>query len=247
MFQEVHYMILFDKKKNKLWKYLYISSFCFLMFTFACFLYNYRNLFDEGGQDYYMDGINFQTFKERYTRLYKSINNNSTDYFIFHEPYKGKYKKIEYMGKDYMALKSPSKRGSKDSLDYVISLRCRYYLSSIDGYVTFFVKDGKTIKVKLFDYYPSYSVSDYERWKNCFVVNGRRAPYDKNKEIINAFENEVLNKITPYERDYMQGYIRQYVSFFERYFLYYLAFFIILPIPLVVRFLNRKIGPEKRG
>ena len=230
-------MILFDKHLNRLWKYLYISSFCFIMFTFACFLYNYRKLYDEGGQVYYMDGIKFQTFKERYTNLYKSINNDSTDYFVFHEPYKGNYKKIEFMGDEHKAPKFPKKRESKDSLD---CLHCNYYISSIDGYVNFFVQDRKTIRVKLSTYNPSYSTNDPERWKNVFKINGRTAPYDKNKEVISAFEKEVLSKIAPYKRDYIQGYIRQYVSFFERYFLYYLAFFIFLPIPLFVRFLIRK-------
>jgi len=83
-----------------------------------------------------MDGIKLQTFKERYTFLYKSINNDSTDYFVFHEPYKGNYKKIEFMGDEYKVPKFPTKRESKDSLD---CLHCNYYISSIDGYVNFFV------------------------------------------------------------------------------------------------------------
>ncbi len=227
-------MISFGKKVNKSWKYLCISTSCFFILTFTCFLYNYRNFFDEGGQDYYMDGINFQTFKERYTNLYKSINNDSTDYFIFQEPYTGKNKKIEYMGKEYMALKSPPKKTVKDSLDYLRSLYCCYYISSIDGYVRFFVKDGKAIKVKLYDYNPSYSSNDHERWKDFFDINGRKAPYDKNRETISTFEKEVLSKIAPYERDYIQGYIRQYVSFFEKNFLYYLILFIIFLISLVI-------------
>lgn len=211
------------------------------MFTFACFLYNYRNLYDEGGQVYYMDGIKFQTFKERFRNLY-SINMDSTNYFIFREPYHGSYKKIEYMSEDYMVLKSRKNKGSKDSLDYLRGLYCRYYISSINGYVKFFVTDEKALKVRLYDYNPSYSTNDPERWKNVFTINGRTAPYDKNKEVISAFEKEVLSKIAPYKRDYIQGYIRQYVSFFERYFLYYLAFFIFLPIPLFVRFLIRNLN-----
>ncbi len=212
-------MVLFDKNWNKFWRYLYISASCFLTFTFVCFLYNYRNLLDHGGQDYYMDGITFQTFKERYINLYKSINHDSTDYFVFHEPYKGNYKKVEFL------------RGST----------CSYYISSIDGYVSFFVQDRNKIRVKLNNYTPSYSANDPERWKNDFKINDRRAPYDKNKEIMSAFEKEVLSKIAPYEKDYIQGYIQQYVSFFERNFLYYFSFSIVLFTPLVVRFFIRWI------
>jgi len=224
-------MTLFDKKWSIFRKYLYIFSFSFLSFTFVCFLYNYRNLLDHGGQDYYIDGIKFQTFKKRYANLYK------TDYFVFHEPYKGNIKVIKFMDNEYKVLKSSSKIGSKDSMDYLSGSTCRYYISSIDGYVKFFVEDSIKIRVKLYDYTPSYSADDPDRWKNSFDINGRTIPCDKNKEIISAFEKEVLSKIAPYEKDYIQGYIQQYVSFFERNFLYYLGFSIVLFIPLVVRFL----------
>ena len=224
--------------------YKYIVFTYLLILAGTIFVYaGYEKLYDVyPSQFFYLNNCSYGEFKEKYEQLYKSITTDSLNHFIFHEPYKGAFEEIKYIRKESLKPKSPDNKKSDIAKDYWKSVSCNYFIPSIDGYVAFCVTDGEQVKVVLYHYNPSFSKYDKNRWKKDFYVNGRKAPYKKNKEVICAFENEVLNKITPYERDYMQGYIRQYVSFFERYFLYYLAFFIFLPIPLIVRFLVQKIG-----
>ena len=229
----------------RFYKYIVIAYLFILGMTILVLILNERMYgANMNGQIFYLNNINFLDFKEKYKKLYKSSTTDSMECFVFHEPFHGEYKKIEYMSKDYMVPKSLKKRGATDSKDYFRSVYCRYPISSIDGYVKFYVTDEKSIKVKLHEYNPSYSANDSNQWKNYFAINGRRAPYDKNKETISAFEKEVLSKIAPYERDNIQGYIQKYVSFFEKYFLYYVGITIVLLILLTIRFLIRKIGTK---
>ena len=182
----------------------------------------YEKLYDVyPSQFFYLKNCDYSYFKEQYIQLYKSNSKDSLDFFIFHEPYKGRPMVIKYMEKEGLYSNSLDKKQPNNNENYCRSVSCSYYIPSVDGYVAFKVVDGKQVKIILFHYTPSFSKYDKDRWKKEYTINGREVPYKENKEIIRAFENEVLNKIALYEKDDLQGYLRQYISFSEKNLPYY--------------------------
>lgn len=162
-------------------------------------------------QIYYLDSCDYNAFLNKYKELYLSRSVDSLDSFIFvSDTLKtGGYKtEIEEYIEDQFVI-------GQDSAS-----RCNYYLSSVDGRVSFRVIDNVPLKLELNWYCPSVKKSQEKQWKygRGYSLNSMFIPYSDNEEILDAFEQSFLVEFGSYRRDHLQEWETKYRSFLEKIF-----------------------------
>ena len=175
---------------------------------------------------YYMKGMNMEQFMKKYEDLYCSNSSDSCDYFYFKEPYHGEMKKVNYVfDKEKIYDKSSG-------------YTCEYYIPAIDAKIAFYVStktDPLEICLKSYEYsYNSQGGTSDNLYESI----------SKERSVLKAFEETILDKIGAYERDDIHGLLSWYDRFFQAHFFYYGGILLIL---IVTRIATAELYFKKDG
>ena len=183
---------------------------------------------------YYMKGMNLEQFMKKYEDLYYSNSLDSCDYFYFREPYHGKIIKVDYVF------------DKEKFYDKSNGYTCYFYIPDIDAQIAFGVYNDPPLRIVLASYEYSYNSQGWasdDPYDHHNIIN-----YDKSisedRRVMKAFEETILDKIGPYERDDIHGLLCWYDGFFQAHFFYYGGILLIL---IVTRIATAELYFKKDG
>lgn len=171
-------------------------------------------------QNYYMKGMTMEQFMKKYEDIYYSHPIDSCDYFYFREPYHGDIIKVDYV--------FDKERFYDKSNGYT----CLYYIPAIDAKIDFGVYNEDPLRIVLGSYEYSYNSQGWasdDPYDHHNIINFDKS-ISENRRIMKAFEETILDKIGPYERDDIHGLLCWYDRFFQTHFFYYLGILIVLSV-----------------
>ena len=188
-----------------------------LYFVSACCTYCYQ-IWDRTAwahQKYTIDSLTLASFKSKYMNYCQSKEVTKS----FCSPYHNNVERVKFISQEKVGI-----------------IHCCFYSDGLNVLMKFYVE--KKTSLKIYFWGIEYSCdNDLTPEDYTWNINDGSKTWSENNKYLNEFENEVLNNIGNYRRDYLQGFLCWYPFFFVNHLLYIcmLGVFLILLVVLLLR------------